>query len=203
MASSSRNSQIIYRRERYDEQEGKQVKRLTKTLHRTIAYTKGEDKNMTPIEMTPNDILVVLKKLAKYEDIGTPDELKKLKEDMTFTGLELAKIAAESKELQDYKNLEGYGLLLKLPCKKGDYIYEICKEFSFSDMKFKKYYIVEREVVGINLFFCNNKPSFTVTGKDIVGNMILRAFINKDFGKNVFLSREEAEKRMEEIKNNA
>ena len=70
-------------------------------------------------------------------------------------------------------------------------------------MKFKKYYIVEREVVGINLFFCNNKPSFTVTGKDVVGNMILRAFINKDFGKNVFLSREEAEKKMEEIKNNA
>ena len=117
--------------------------------------------------------------------------------------IELAKIAAESKELQDYKNLEDHGLLLKLPCKKGDYIYEICKEFSFSDMKFKKYYIVEREVVGINLFFCANKPVFTVTGKDVVGNMILRAFINKDFGKNVFLSREEAEKEMEEIKNNA
>lgn len=63
MASSSRNSQIIYRRERYDKQEVKQVERLTKTLHRTIAYTKGEDKNMTPIEMTPNDILVVLKNL--------------------------------------------------------------------------------------------------------------------------------------------
>mgnify|MGYP004512347547 FL=1 len=179
------------------------MKRLTKTLHRTVAYTQGEDKNIIPIEMTPNDIRVVLNKLAEYEDIGTPDELRKLKEDMTFTGLELAKIAAESKELQDYKNLEDHGLLLKLPCKKGDYIYEICKEFSFSDMKFKKYYIVEREVVGINLFFCANKPVFTVTGKDVVGNMILRAFINKDFGKNVFLSREEAEKEMEEIKNNA
>ena len=118
MASSSRNSQIIYRRERYDKQEVKQVERLTKTLHRTIAYTKGEDKNMTPIEMTPNDILVVLKKLENYEDIGTPDELEKLKENMTFTGLELAKIAAESKKLQDYKNLEDHGLLLKLPCKK-------------------------------------------------------------------------------------
>lgn len=55
------------------------MERLTKTLHRTVAYTQGEDKNIIPIEMTPNDIRVVLNKLAEYEDIGTPDELRKLK----------------------------------------------------------------------------------------------------------------------------
>ena len=179
------------------------MERLTKTLHRTVAYTQGEDKNIIPIEMTPNDIRVVLNKLAEYEDIGTPDELRKLKGGMTFAGLEIAKIAAESKALHDYKNLEDYGLLLKLPCKKGDYIYEICKEGSLSSTGFKeRYYIVEREVVGINLFFCDNNPSFTVTGKDRFCIMPLRAFCAKDFGKNVFFTRKEARKKMEEIKKN-
>ena len=47
-----------------------------------------------------------------------------------------------------------------------------------------------------------DNPSFTVTGKDRFCIMPLRAFCAKDFGKNVFFTRKEARKKMEEIKKN-
>ena len=56
--------------------------------------------------MTTEDVRAVLKKLAEYEDIGTPMELKQLKENGGFTSLELAEIATALKELQTYREKE-------------------------------------------------------------------------------------------------
>lgn len=56
--------------------------------------------------MTTEDMRTVLKKLAEYEDIGTPTELKQLKENGGFTGLELAEIATALKKLQAYREQE-------------------------------------------------------------------------------------------------
>lgn len=47
-----------------------------------------------------------LEELKSYKDIGTPKELKELKENGAFTGLELAKLAIMQKELKKYKDLE-------------------------------------------------------------------------------------------------
>lgn len=82
------------------------MERLTKVLPKTVVYTKGKYEDTVPAEMTTEDTRTVLKKLAEYEDIGTPTELKQLKENGGFTGLELAEIAAALKELQTYREQE-------------------------------------------------------------------------------------------------
>lgn len=82
------------------------MERLTKALTKTVVYTKGKYEDTVPAEMTTEDMRTVLKKLAEYEDIGTPTELKQLKENGGFTGLELAKIATALKELQAYREQE-------------------------------------------------------------------------------------------------
>lgn len=82
------------------------MERLTKVLPKIVVYTKGKYGDTVPAEMTTEDMRTVLKKLAEYEDIGTPTELKQLKENGGFTGLELAKIAAALKELQAYREQE-------------------------------------------------------------------------------------------------
>nr|DAF03075.1 MAG TPA: hypothetical protein [Caudoviricetes sp.] len=79
------------------------MERLTRVLTKTVVYTKGKYDDTTSAEMTTEDVRTVLKKLAEYEDIGTPTELKQLKENGGFTGLELAEIAAALKELQAYR----------------------------------------------------------------------------------------------------
>lgn len=60
-----------------------------------------------------------LEELKSYKDIGTPKELKELKENGAFTGLELAKLAIMQKELKKYEDLETQGLLVRLPCPIG------------------------------------------------------------------------------------
>lgn len=82
------------------------MERLTKVLTKTVVYTKGKYEDTVPAKMTTEDMRTVLKKLAEYEDIGTPTELKQLKENGGFTGLELAKIATALKELQAYREQE-------------------------------------------------------------------------------------------------
>lgn len=82
------------------------MERLTKVLTKTVVYTKGKYEDTTSAEMTTEDVRTVLKKLAEYEDIGTPTELKQLKENGGFTGLELAEIATALKELQAYREQE-------------------------------------------------------------------------------------------------
>lgn len=82
------------------------MERLTKVLTKTVVYTKGKYEDTVPAEMTTEDMRTVLKKLAEYEDIGTPTELKQIKKNGGFTGLELAEIAAALKELQTYREQE-------------------------------------------------------------------------------------------------
>lgn len=111
-----------------------------------------------------------LEELKSYKDIGTLKELKGLKENGTFTGLELAKLAIMQKELKEYKDLEEQGLLVRLPCKVGTEVYYI---------------------LGI--------PNKTPCAIDKC--VFKLSDINK-IGKTVFLTREEAEKKLEEMKAN-
>lgn len=138
-----------------------------------------------------------LEELKSYKDIGTPKELKELKENGAFTGLELTKLAIMQKELKEYKDLEEQGLLVRLPCKVGDMVwdndfgypesYEI-KAFSYGYCD--GYIEAGEEIRDEIIFYCENH-----TGS------IIGSFPVSGIGKTVFLTREEAEKKLEEMKN--
>lgn len=120
-----------------------------------------------------------LEELKSYKDIGTLKELKELKENGTFTGLELTKLAIMQKELKEYKDLEEQGLLVRLPCSIGTIVWDICG----MDIR-------ENVLSGIEC------------GKD--GKQFLWANHDEWLGELnlvVFLTREEAENKLEEFKN--
>ena len=94
-------------------------------------------------------------------------------------------IRAVLKKLADYEDLEEQGLLIRLPCKVGDILY--C--------------IVNGEVKKLKVHSFG-VPDFEITNiesKYVDGFKIVR-FVG-EVGKTVFLTREEAEKKLEEMKN--
>ncbi len=126
-----------------------------------------------------------LEELESYRDIGTLKELKELKENGAFTGLELTKLAIMQKELKEYKDLEEQGLLVRLPCKVGDDLYCIVNG-EVKKLKVHSFGVPDFEITDIEF-------------KYVDGFKIVR-FVG-EVGKTVFLTREEAEKKLEEMKN--
>lgn len=133
-----------------------------------------------------------LEELKSYKDIGTPKELKELKENGAFTGLELAKLAIMQKELKKYKDLEEQGLLVRLPCKVGDTVYRVNAG--------AKQPIIPMTVSEIHFLCYKNERAvrFDAIGKEDMGESCYRL---EDIGRIVFLTREEAEKKLEDIQN--
>lgn len=136
-----------------------------------------------------------LEELKSYKDIGTPKELKELKENGAFTGLELAKLAIMQKELKKYKDLEEQGLLVRLPDDLSRVLYQVnyrwkCTEYGEENDKCeiydckcecdirKEYYIAEVELQCIPI----------------------KSYYNC-LGEFLFFTREAAEKKLEELKN--
>lgn len=133
-----------------------------------------------------------LEELKSYKDIGTPKELKELKENGAFTGLELVKLAIMQKELKKYKDLEEQGLLVRLPCKVGDTVYRVNAG--------AKQPIIPMTVSEIHFLCYKNERAvrFDAIGKEDMGESCYRL---EDIGRIVFITREEAKKKLEEIQN--
>lgn len=96
---------------------------------------------------------------------------------------ENSKVESLKKKLKDYKDLEKQGLLLKLPCKVGDVIYEI------NPLTGK---IAQRKIKSIVV--CN-APDLIImykSGYDYSN-------VQDDFGKTVFLTQAEAEQKLKEM----
>lgn len=137
-----------------------------------------------------------LEELKSYKDIGTLKELKELKENGAFTGLELAKLAIMQKELKKYKDLEEQGLLVRLPDDLNRVLYQInyrwTKCTKYGERKNKcEIYSCERE--------CDSREEYYIAKVDLryiqIGNYYDR------LGKFLFFTREEAEKKLGEMKN--
>lgn len=80
-------------------------------------------------------------------------------------------------KLADYEDLEEQGLLLKLPCKVGDTVY--CIE----DNKVNKFVVYSFDIRPLQQFVCN------------YGGIRLNF---KNFGKTIFLTKEQAEENLKE-----
>ena len=91
-------------------------------------------------------------------------------------------------KLAQYETLEEQGLLLRLPCKVGDTVYAVTRDF------ISEYTICSIEVYNEGLFF-NWKCE-----KGMYIN--IRGFTNYQIGKDVFLTQEEAEAKLKELRCN-
>ena len=95
-------------------------------------------------------------------------------------------VAKWLEELKSYKDLEEQGLLVRLPCKLNGTLYSV----NYSNKT-----IAENTIIKISIndhvkrFYC------------IDDNLRERIFFSRRIGENVFLTREEAEKKLEEMKN--
>ena len=136
-----------------------------------------------------------LEELKSYKDIGTPKELKELKENGAFTGLELAKLAIMQKELKKYEDLETQGLLVRLPANNKEiYIissrWTVCSECG---SRFDEYSCSGCE------YECDSKKEYYVR-PIYLSSINVNTYVNQ-FGKTIFFTSEEAENKLEELKN--
>lgn len=97
-----------------------------------------------------------------------------------------------AQKLCDYEDLEEQGLLVRLPCKVGDTAYRVNAG--------AKQPIIPMTVSEIHFLCYKNERAvrFDAIGKEDMGESCYRL---EDIGKIVFLTREEAEKKLEEIQN--
>ncbi len=95
-------------------------------------------------------------------------------------------------KLAVYEDLEEQGLLVRLPCKVGDTVYRVNAG--------AKQPIIPMTVSEIHFLCYKNERAvrFDAIGKEDMGESCYRL---EDIGRIVFLTREEAEKKLEEIQN--
>nr|DAE53661.1 MAG TPA: hypothetical protein [Caudoviricetes sp.] len=95
-------------------------------------------------------------------------------------------------KLADYEDLEEQGLLVRLPCKVGDTVYRVNAG--------AKQPIIPMTVSEIHFLCYKNERAvrFDAIDKEYMGESCYRL---EDIGRIVFLTHEEAEKKLEEMKN--
>lgn len=95
-------------------------------------------------------------------------------------------------KLAVYEDLEEQGLLVRLPCKVGDTVYRVNAG--------AKQPIIPMTVSEIHFLCYKNERAvrFDAIGKEDMGESCYRL---EDIGRIVFLTREESEKKLEEMKN--
>ena len=96
-------------------------------------------------------------------------------------------VAKWLEKLKDYKDLEEQGLLVRLPCKVGDTVYVPTRNF-ISELRI---IMISVDMHGIYFGWKLNSGIYPN----------LDGFSINKLGKTVFLTREEAEKKLEELKN--
>ena len=189
------------------------MERLTQKSDKMI-WLKDQGLKIEPCEMNSHHCRMILEKLAEYEDLE--ERLHKIfGEESTFSladvidALEMklsepdkkhtvnARILTyeEANKWQEYKDLEEQGLLVRLPCKVGDTVWDndlgspaSYKIAAYSFGHCESY--VESDIENEIIYYISN-----------YGGSITGSFPINEIGKTIFLTRKEAEKKLEELKN--
>lgn len=123
-------------------------------------------------------------RLKAYEDTGlTPDEIKSMQGEH-FSGLEMAKLHGALMELKKYQAADNDGRLVVLPCKVGDVVYGFHGRRTILPMVAK--------------WIETNTDGWSVAAQYVP--MAPKFYQFSNFGKTVFLTREEAKKALEAMK---
>ena len=108
---------------------------------------------------------------------------------------------AELREaLKRYEDAEEQGLLIRLPCKVGDTVWVVTSPFNvFDDIEYEKNMRNEvYEAFVSSVTFYKNGEQYRIYAK--VTNHFIGAYFQEcDFGKTVFLTKEEAEAKLKEM----
>lgn len=149
------------------------MKRLTKTY---ADGTHGVADNLPCGENSYTFKDLLIHTLGEYEDLGiTPDQVRQM--DAEFT--------RASKELADYKKSVDQGRLLHLPCKAGDTVY---LEAEYENE------ITEGRVTEISVL----PDGVCIYIEREIGSGCSEGYGVNDFGYDVFMKREDAEKAIKE-----
>ena len=131
---------------------------------------------------------------ADFESIDSIDD--DIKTNCIKCAEEHMQLAEWLEELKSYKDLEEQGLLVRLPCKVGDTVWD--NDFGYPESYEIKAFsygycdsYVEPDIEDEIIFYYENYTG-SITG----------AFPMSEIGKTVFLTREEAVNKLEEMKNN-
>ena len=124
----------------------------------------------------------VCERLAAYEDIGlTPEEIKAPFTEDTMINLAAQALGVEPSRLRKLAEADKDGRVVVLPCRQGDELWTYCNHpvkrvysFTVSDVS-------------------------TLNGRTVLNTLGLGTIRPEDIGKTVFLSREEAEKDLQEM----
>ena len=163
----------------------------------TVKWTDKVYDTLDPVDILDNEYSKtnynkLLTKLGEYEDF---EEI--FREKMTDTACEFLKDKEEFskwldrtewivRKCDEYARAEEQGLLLKLPCKVGDTVYSITRDF------ISEY--------NIRNFICYDNGNIFFDWKCVKGIYLnIKGFHIDDIGKTVFLTKEEAEKALERL----
>ena len=121
-------------------------------------------------------------RLAAYEDIGlTPEEIKAPFTEDTMINLAAQAMGVEPSRLRELAEADKDGRVVVLPCRQGDELWTYCNH------RVKRVYSFTVSDVS------------TLNGRTVLNTLGLGTIRPEDIGKTVFLSREEAEKDLQEM----
>lgn len=105
-------------------------------------------------------------------------------------------------KLADYEDLEEQGLLVRLPCKVGDTVWVVTSPinvFGYDEYDGDAEYEVYESFLSSVSYYASGEQ-FRIYAK-VTNSFIAAYFRECDFGESIFLTREDAEKKLEEMKN--
>lgn len=111
-------------------------------------------------------------------------------------------VAKWLEELKSYKDLEEQGLLVRLPCKVGDMVWVVTSPinvFGYDEYDGDAEYEVYESFLSSVSYYASGEQ-FRIYAK-VTNSFIVAYFRECDFGESIFLTREDAEKKLEEMKN--
>lgn len=114
----------------------------------------------------------------------------------------LKDVAELLEELKSYKDLEEQGLLVRLPCKVGDTVWVVTSPinvFGYDEYDGDAEYEVYESFLSSVSYYASGEQ-FRIYAK-VTNSFIAAYFRECDFGESIFLTREEAEKKLEEMRN--
>jgi hypothetical protein len=106
------------------------------------------------------------------------------------------------KKLAEYEDLEEQGLLVRLPCKVGDTVWVVTSPinvFGYDEYDGDAEYEVYESFLSSVSYYASGEQ-FRIYAK-VTNSFIVAYFRECDFGESIFLTREDAEKKLEEIQN--